>query len=774
MHKKLYITFLLYLNGLLAMAQQPTAYLTRIPYLQVVTPTGITVRWRTDKAVTGQVWYGTNPDQMTAIASETQPTTEHIVSLTGLQPASTYFYAVGQPETKIAYGADYTFKTALPAGDRRPFRIWALGDFGCGTDNQYATYDQYKKVAAQNPANLWLWLGDNAYSAGYDEQFQQFVFNAYTKTLPNLPFWPVPGNHDYGNNADVRDLPYFNLFNFPQKGEAGGLASGSKQYYSFDYGNVHFVALDSYGYEAGLWRLADTTGTQVQWLKRDLAATKQPWKVVFFHHPPYSKGSHNSDTDPELIVIRENLTGILERYGVDLVLSGHSHLYERSYRLRGLKGPSTSFTKSTDLAEQTNGRYDGTPNSCPMLAKGEGTVYIVAGSGGQMDQAVAADYPHVAMAYSNTTVGGSVLIDMNDNRMDVKWLTSTGQIGDQFTILKNTNRTQRLSLEYGEQRELQASWPGEYRWQSGQTGRSITVSPTQPGSFAVTDPLNCLRDEFQLSVLPKPRLVPATPPATSVCVGTSFPVLITAENSTKADQWTYDIQLSDAAGRFDAPTVIGSGTRQSLRATIPAALPAGSGYRYRVVTKSVDFAESVESATFAVKGLSMASLSGNATIMQGSSTPLSITFTGDGPWKGVLSDGTAFSATTSPVTLTVQPQATTTYQIQRVENNCGAGMVSGQALVTVQVIMGAEELAGGTLAVYPNPTSGQVSVDLTLPSPQAATLTVLNTQGQVVQTKGFKASTAHHSQLQLPATAGTYLIRIEVNGKQVTRRVVKL
>lgn len=753
---------------------QTTPALTRVPYLQVVTPTSLIIRWRTDQPVVGKVWFGNVADQPTQSVSETQPTTEHIVSLTGLQPATRYFYAVGQENTRLASGSDYWFKTALPAGDRRPFRIWVLGDFGCGTDNQYATYEQYKKFTADKPSDVWLWLGDNAYCCGYDANFQQFVFNVYGTTFRNLPFYPVPGNHDYANNADVRDLPYFQIFNFPQQAEAGGVASGTKQYYSYDYGNVHFVALDSFGNEGGLWRLSDTTGTQVQWLKRDLAATQQPWKVVYFHHPPYSKGSHNSDVESELVLLREKLTSILERYGVDLVFSGHSHIYERSYRLRGLTSPANTLNPAQHIVEPTNARYDGTLNSCPILTKGQGTVYVVAGSGGQMDQAVSPDYPHTAMAYSITSVGGSVIMDVNDNRLDVQWLASDGQVRDQFTILKNTNQKQAVTLEYGESRQLSASWPGDYRWSTGQNARTITVSPVQTTTFSVADGQNCLRDDYVVNVLSKPVLMAGVPVSTSFCAGATVPLALTVQNTSRADSWYYEVQLSDANGRFDQPIVIARGLRSSLVSKLPVSLVSGTGYRVRVITTSVSFAETVESQPFAVRAAPVATVAGSASILQGTSTSITLAFTGDGPWSGNLTDGTSFSAASSPLTLQVQPRETTVYQVENVVNTCGAGIGAGQALITVIPVLGTEEFDGGKLTVFPNPTAGQISVELSLPQPAPITLNLYDSRGRLIQTKNLKKASSHHTTLTLPETAGEYLLGVEAGGKQISRRVVKL
>ena len=80
------------------------------------------------------------------------------------------------------------------------------------------------------------------------------------------------------------------------------------------------------------------------WLTNDLAANDKEWVIAFWHHPPYTKGSHDSDTEGRLIDMRENALPILESYGVDLVLSGHSHSYERSHLLDGHYGTSDTLT----------------------------------------------------------------------------------------------------------------------------------------------------------------------------------------------------------------------------------------------------------------------------------------------------------------------------------------------------------------------------------------------------------------------------------------------
>ena len=90
-------------------------------------------------------------------------------------------------------------------------------------------------------------------------------------------------------------------------------------------------------------------GAMMTWLEQDLAATAQDWIVAFWHHPPYSKGGHDSDVEVELLQMRENAVPILDDYGVDLTLTGHSHSYERSFLIDGHYGDSATFSGSMKI-----------------------------------------------------------------------------------------------------------------------------------------------------------------------------------------------------------------------------------------------------------------------------------------------------------------------------------------------------------------------------------------------------------------------------------------
>lgn len=400
--------------------------LTRGPYLQVGSPTGGVVRWRTDRAAGSLVRLGTSPGALNMFVPGTNNVTEHIVRFGGLQPDTKYYYSIGSSNQTLAAGPDHWFITSPVHGTPKPTRIWVLGDAGTANNNQRAVRDAYYNLAAaERPADLWLMLGDNAYNTGTDQEHQAAVFDMYPDTLRNHFLWPVLGNHESAQSFTALTFPYLDIFTLPTQGEAGGVPSGNPKYYSFDYGNIHFVGLDS------MTSTRSGTSPMAQWLRNDLSSTTQRWIIVYFHHPPYTKGSHNSDTESDLVELRQNLLPILEEYSVDLVMSGHSHCLERSFLLHGHYGLSTTINPAM-LIDSGDGREDGT-GAYRKNALGQGVVYMVAGSSGQISGGQLNHPGH----YRSLNLLGSVVIDVDGDRLDSRFVTSTGAIEDHFTLLKS-------------------------------------------------------------------------------------------------------------------------------------------------------------------------------------------------------------------------------------------------------------------------------------------------------------------------------------------------
>ena len=422
------------LGALPALAQAQTV--VRGPYLQSGTSSSVIVKWRTDEATDSVVRYGLDPDSLTLLASDSESTTEHAVQLTGLSADVKYFYSVGTSSVTLAGGdSDHFVVTAPVPGTAKPTRIWVIGDSGTADRSARAVRDYFLDFTGSRDPDLWIMLGDNAYNDGTDNEYQRAVFNTYRQVLPRTVLWPTLGNHGAGTSDSTTESgPYYDIFSLPRNGEAGGVASGTEAYYSFDYGNLHFVCLNS---ETDL----SPDGAMMTWLEADLAANDKEWIIAFWHRNPYSRGSANSDTDSQQIALRQNAVPLLERYGVDLVLTAHSHAYERSYLIDGHYGLSDTFTDAMkknpgDGSATGDGAYQ---KPATVGAPHAGAVYVVAGTAGVIKTQGWLDHPAMAVSFK---ILGSMVLDVNGNRLDAKFLGSTrigDSIRDAFTILKVLN-----------------------------------------------------------------------------------------------------------------------------------------------------------------------------------------------------------------------------------------------------------------------------------------------------------------------------------------------
>lgn len=455
----------------LALASAPAASLTRGPYLQKGTPSAVTVRWRTDVATASHVTFGPSPTNQPGLVASAVATTEHELTLSALTPGTAYFYTIGDGTAALAGGdAAHTFRTAPPLGAAAPVHVWVLGDSGTG-GNGSGSAESVRDAYVASPLfahnDVWLMLGDNAYGSGTDAEYQQAVFDTYPALLRDSVLWSTLGNHETYDDPD--HPPYFDIFTLPRFGEAGGTASGTEHYYAFDYANVHFVCLDS-------MQSARTPGSpMLQWLADDLASTGQRWIIAYWHHPPYSKGSHNSDSEGELIEMRANVLPILEAGGVDLVLGGHSHAYERSKFIDGHYGLSPTLAPAM-VKDGGDGREDGTGAYGKDSVLHAGAVYVVAGSSGQTGGG-ALNHP---VMFTSMHQLGSLVLDVKGDRLDARFLNSAGVVADHFTISKEPLVT--LTAAAPAAAEMGAR-PGRVTFARTQgLGQAVTVAFTLGGS----------------------------------------------------------------------------------------------------------------------------------------------------------------------------------------------------------------------------------------------------------------------------------------------------
>lgn len=438
-------------------------------FLQQVTSNSAILKWRGEAS---EVCFGTEMSGLTGRASATATETEHKEALlSDLSPDTRYYYSIGGAGDAPA---DQYFNTApndgeLP-GDGNT-HIWIIGDSGTASELRLfseelehpgeaeAVLDGFvgwNDANGQEDVDLFLLLGDNAYREGTDEQWQIAVFDLYGDILKRAAVWPTIGNHEMGFlggsvASDVTEYqalvegddfvqpdraPYMDIFTLPMEGEAGGVASGTEQYYSFNYGNVHVISLDSQV------TIRDDVLREAMkdWLEADLSSNASDWTVVIFHHPPYTRGSHNSDNrlggiDQPIFDIREQFNPLFEEYGVDLVYSGHTHAYERSYYLSGHTGLSDTFDAATHTelngsGQSASGQGDEAYTQITVSGMDDKVVYTVAGSSGKIDGGTL-DHP---AHFSSLNVRGSVILDATANSLTARFIDESGAELDSFTM----------------------------------------------------------------------------------------------------------------------------------------------------------------------------------------------------------------------------------------------------------------------------------------------------------------------------------------------------
>eukprot|EP00854_Cymbomonas_tetramitiformis_P020682 gene20682-24786_t len=311
------------------------------------------------------------------------------------------------------------------------FTSWWLGDAGEGTLNQIRVRDAAMKFL-DSDWDATVALGDNAYPSGTSYQYRTKFFGYYCGQFSKAPLYPAMGNHDFYTSTAYPELagPFFDYF-------VPGLPSRSayRSSYSFKYARVHVLIADFTSWkvwtDAGFWT----------WVENDLraarASSETDWILVGQHFPPYSKGSHDSDTESRLIRIRERFNLLTDRYGVDLSITGHSHSYERSHLLQGHRGESSTLTAEMILQRGTgNNSIFSKSHGCEW----SGTVHMVTGSASKTD--TAAETTGLSHAAHDIAVIShcSVVIRIDGSSLVSTCVGADGVIVDRFTVNSRTCR----------------------------------------------------------------------------------------------------------------------------------------------------------------------------------------------------------------------------------------------------------------------------------------------------------------------------------------------
>lgn len=288
------------------------AALARRPYLQQLAPDSAQVLWTSPAPLelvlsTPDGQAVTTPTVRVDDTARPRDGAQYVAQLSELEPATVYCYELRAGERAVT--ARTGFRTAPEPGSDAAVTFTVVGDMGTGEGDAFKVLEQLKTVES----DLLLALGDIAYDDGTLEQFEMHFFDVYDDVLRSIAVFPVSGNHEYHTDDAAAFREVFSL-------PTNGGEAGHERWYAFDWGQVHFVALDT-----------ELIGPeQAAWLENDLANNALPWVVVIGHRPPYSSGHHGSHAN-----FRLTFGPILERYRVPLVLSGHEHNYERTEVING-------------------------------------------------------------------------------------------------------------------------------------------------------------------------------------------------------------------------------------------------------------------------------------------------------------------------------------------------------------------------------------------------------------------------------------------------------
>jgi hypothetical protein len=371
--------------------------LSRFPYMQNVRADRASILWATLESGVGEVTYTSDGVTFHAVPAITRyfsrfetgmeiDYVQYRADLIGLEPDTEYSYAVAVNGQQIGAPGEMRFRTAGTG----PFTFVVFGDSGWGNPEDPGQSRIAQRIAAEKPA-LIVHTGDLVYPRGSFESYQRNYFNYYAGIMASVPFFPCPGNHDY----DVLEpIPYLAIHALPTDGVPEPDAG---RYYSFDWGNVHFVSIDAI---RALQEAITNDGPMLRWLENDLQRTRQFWRIVYFHYPAYSTGSNVNDT--ESAWIRQFVVPILEKHGVQLVFSGHEHSYQRSVPFR---------------------------NSCPA-PPGIGTSYFVSGGGG----AILYDAPLTPWVAAACSEYHYLRVEVEGTRIGIRSIRHDGTELDNYTI----------------------------------------------------------------------------------------------------------------------------------------------------------------------------------------------------------------------------------------------------------------------------------------------------------------------------------------------------
>ncbi len=309
----------------MALVPELRANFTRGPFLQSTSSNRTLIVWKTLRPADTRVEFGAT-GALDRVYADTNEVMTHVAELTNLEPDTAYAYRISSTAAATtALGPGLAFRTLKTTG---PVRFLAFADSGGGSVAQH----QIARVLRESAPDLVLQAGDVVYPLIETNRMDARCLSVYGTQMRTTPFFFTPGNHD----LYLGDTAYLETFYLPTNS-----ATGTEHFYSFDAGDVHFCSLfvpsRDLNYRYPGYVLGDGSA-QLQWLTNDLAHSDKPWKVLFFHATLNTSGTHRADTSGNIsdrLEFQRWLLPIAERYGVQLVLNGHDHNYQRFAPMNG-------------------------------------------------------------------------------------------------------------------------------------------------------------------------------------------------------------------------------------------------------------------------------------------------------------------------------------------------------------------------------------------------------------------------------------------------------
>jgi uncharacterized protein (TIGR03437 family) len=403
----------------LAFPPPPAATFVHRPYLQNLGADHVTIVWSTLENQSASVQYSTDASfsrsapagpVRTFLSSQTDmgfTFYQYQADLTGLSPGTAYSYRIIEGGAYATPESGYPFSTPGPG----PVSFLVFGDSGDGSSHQLAVALQ---LVTEHP-NFVIHVGDIAYQSGTYNEFTANYFEYYYTLMRQVCFFTIAGNHEY---ITQNSAPYLAL-HAPPTDTVPDLDRG--KYYSFDWADMHFTALDANLLDP---YFADAQARMLAWFDNDLANARASWKIVFWHQTPYPISQHVGD--PIDIAARALFVPILERHGVQLVLAGHEHNYQRSKPMRG---------------------------GIPVPPGTGGTVYMVSGGGGGVLHNVSPqtflDQEFAVWHYLRVNVDGQTLtihaIGTDGQEFDRLVLTQTPPLVQSNSVVNGASFTSSLA-----------------------------------------------------------------------------------------------------------------------------------------------------------------------------------------------------------------------------------------------------------------------------------------------------------------------------------------